>query len=85
MSQVNRLLTMPLIGEIQRMLTMNNFGEKKLKAKINSKYVLTDEQLSNQLSGSDEEYQVSPYTEDDYKELIDSHRPRFSNGLEQWL
>jgi hypothetical protein len=54
--------------------------------KIIIKYVLTDEALSTQLSGNKkEEYQVPLYKEEDYKALIESHRPQFSNGLEKWL
>jgi hypothetical protein len=79
------LLTMPFTEEFQETLMVDSVRKKKLKAKINPKYAVTDEQLSERVSDNIEEYHVTPHTDEEYKELIDSHRPRFSNNIKEWL
>jgi predicted DNA repair protein MutK len=83
-SRENRVEFIQNDNKLER-LQSSSLEKRKIKAKINTQYTLTDEQLSAKLSDNVEEYQLPSYTEDDYKALINSHRPIFYNGLEKWL
>jgi hypothetical protein len=50
---------------------------------VNRPDALSDEQLSGKLSGEvSDRFSCS---DDDCREIVENHRPVFSNGLEKWL
>jgi hypothetical protein len=50
---------------------------------VNRPDTLSDEQLSEKLSG--EVSDLPDCSDDDCRTIVENHRPVFSNGLEKWL
>jgi hypothetical protein len=67
----------------REMISVTEISKRKRIRIVNKPDILSDEQLSQKLTNGMPD--MLSCSDNDCHEIIENHRPIFSNGLEKWL